>query len=105
MGLKQYDLINSFVVILHRAIDELIEGKRETSFWFPDQPLNVILRNEKNNRNGLLIIIGKKTYMVEKKEFFLEILSAADVFWELLAQCDVSVLERKNKIQEIRKKL
>ena len=47
----------------------------------------------------------KKTYMVEKKEFFLEILSAADVFWELLAQCDVSVLERKNKIQEIRKKL
>ena len=85
MGLKQYDLINRF--------------------WFPDQPLNVILRNEKNNRNGLLIIIGKKTYMVEKKEFFLEILSAADVFWELLAQCDVSVLERKNKIQEIRKKL
>ena len=52
-----------------------------------------------------MIIIGKKTYMVEKKEFFLEILSAADVFWELLAQCDVSVLERKNKIQEIIKKL
>ena len=85
------------------AIDELIEGKWETSFLFPDQPLNVILRND--NRNGLLIIIGKKTYMVEKKEFFLEILSAADVFWELLAQCDVSVLERKNKIQEIRRKL
>lgn len=94
-----------FVVAFLIVWDELIEGKRETSFWFPDQPLNVILRNEKNNRNGLLIIIGKKTYMVEKKEFFLEILSAADVFWELLAQCDVSVLERKNKIQEIRKKL
>lgn len=105
MGLKQYDLINHLWSYFIDAIDELIEGKRETSFWFPDQPLNVILRNEKNNRNGLLIIIGKKTYMVEKKEFFLEILSAADVFWELLAQCDVSVLERKNKIQEIRKKL
>ena len=51
-----------------------------------------------------MIIIGKKTYMV-KKEFFSEILSAADVFWELLAQCDIRVLERKNKIQEIRKKL
>ena len=105
MGLKQYDLINHLWSYFIDAIDELIEGKRETSFWFPDQPLNVILRNEKNNRNGLLIIIGKKTYMVEKKEFFLEILSAADVFWELFAQCDVSVLERKNKIQEIRKKL
>ena len=43
--------------------------------------------------------------LIEKNEFFFEILSAADVFWELLAQCDVSVLERKNKIQEIRKKL
>ena len=105
MGLEQWDLINYLWSYFIDAIDELIEGKRETSFWFPDQPLNVILRNEKNNRNGLLIIIGKKTYMVEKKEFFLEILSAADVFWELLAQCDVSVLERKNKIREIRKKL
>lgn len=60
----------------------------------------MILRNEKNNRNGLLIIIGKKTYMVEKKEFFLEILSAADVFWELLVQCDVSVLEKKIKYKK-----
>ena len=87
------------------AIDELIEGKWETSFLFPDQPLNVILRNEKRNQNGLLIIIGDKKYMVEKKEFFLALLSAADVFYQYLEQCDVSVLERKNKIREIRKKL
>ena len=32
-------------------------------------------------------------------------LSAADVFYQYLEQCDVSVLERKNKIREIRKKL
>lgn len=43
--------------------------------------------------------------MVEKKEFFLALLSAADVFYQYLEQCDVSVLERKNKIREIRKKL
>ena len=54
---------------------------------------------------GLLIIIGNKKYMVEKKEFFLALLSAADVFYQYLEQCDVSVLERKNKIREIRKKL
>lgn len=47
MGLKQYDLINHLWSYFIDVIDELIEGKRETSFWFPDQPLNVILRNEK----------------------------------------------------------
>ena len=63
------------------------------------------ISNEKRNQNGLLIIIGDKKYMVEKKEFFLALLSAADVFYQYLEQCDVSVLERKNKIREIRKKL
>lgn len=105
MGLEQWDLINHLWSYFIDAIDELIEGKWETSFLFPDQPLNVILRNEKRNQNGLLIIIGNKKYMVEKKEFFFALLSAADVFYQYLEQCDVSVLERKNKIREIRKKL
>lgn len=105
MGLEQWDLINHLWSYFIDAIDELIEGKWETSFLFPDQPLNVILRNEKRNQNGLLIIIGNKKYMVEKKEFFLALLSAADVFYQYIEQCDVSVLERKNKIREIRKKL
>lgn len=60
MGLEQWDLINHLWSYFIDAIDELIEGKWETSFLFPDQPLNVILRNEKRNQNGLLIIIGDK---------------------------------------------
>ena len=63
MGLEQWDLINHLWSYFIDAIDELIEGKWETSFLFPDQPLNVILRNEKRNQNGLLIIIGDKKYM------------------------------------------
>lgn len=39
------------------------------------------------------------------KYYTLALLSAADVFYQYLEQCDVSVLERKNKIREIRKKL
>lgn len=105
MGLKQWDLISHLWSYFIDAIDELIKGKWETSFLFPDQPLNVILRNEKKNPNGLLILIGDKKYMVEKKEFFVELLSAADIFYQFLAQCDVSVLERKNKIREIKNKL
>ena len=48
---------------------------------------------------------GQKIYGREKRSSFLALLSAADVFYQYLEQCDVSVLERKNKIREIRKKL
>lgn len=41
--------------------------------------------------------------MVEKKEFFLALLSAADVFYQYLEQCDVSVLERKIKYEKLEK--
>ncbi len=105
MGFKQWDLIDHLWSYFIDAIDEMIGGKQETSFLFPDQPLNVILRNENRNKNALLIIIGNKKYMVDKKDFFLELLSAGNVFYQFIVQCDVSVLERIDKIREIRKKL
>ena len=67
IGLEQWDLINH---LWSYFIDAMIGGKQETSFLFPDQPIKVKLRSEKRNRNGLLIIIGNKKYMVEKKTSF-----------------------------------
>ena len=105
LGLAQWDYVDQLWSYFIDALDEMAGGKQETSFCFPDQPLNVILRSEIRNRDGLLIIIGDKKYMLDKKEFFLKLLSAGDVFYQFFEQCDVSVMERKNKIQEIRKKL
>lgn len=101
MGFKQWDLVDQLWSYLIDAIDELICGKQETSFLFPDQPLKMILSTEKMNKNRLLIIIGENKYIVEKEEFIFELLSAASKFYEYLEQCDASVINRKNKIQEI----
>ena len=104
MGFKQWDLVEHLWSYLIDAIDDLICGKQETSFLFPDQPLKMTLSTKKMSRNRLLIIIGKNKYTVEKTEFFLEVLSAASKFYEYLVQCDASVMSRKNKIEEIREK-
>lgn len=101
MGFKQWDLVDQLWSYLIDAIDELICGKQETSFLFPDQPLKMTLSTEKMNKNRLLIIIGGNKYIVEKAEFLFELLSAASKFYEYLEQCDASVMNRKDKIQEL----
>lgn len=104
MGFKQWDLVDHLWSYLIDAIDDLICGKQETSFLFPDQPLKMTLSTKKMNKNRLLIMIGENKYIVEKGEFFGELLSAASKFYEYLVQCDASVMSRKNKIEEIRQK-
>ena len=101
MGFKQWDLIDHLWSYMIDAIDELICGKQEISFMFPDQPLKMTLSTERKNKNRLLITIGENKYTVEKAEFILELLFAASKFYEYLEQCDASVMNRKNKIQEI----
>lgn len=70
MGFKQWDLVEHLWSYLIDAIDELICGKQETSFLFPDQPLKMTLSTKKMSRNRLLIIIGENKYIVEKRNFF-----------------------------------
>ena len=69
MGLEQWDLINHLWSYFIDAIDELIEGKWETSFLFPDQPLNIEKR-KKESEWAFDNYRGQKIYGREKGVLF-----------------------------------
>ena len=104
LGLRHWDLVDQLWSYFIDAVEELLNGRQEAGFLFPDQPLSVELRVEKKNRDRLLINIGGKKYAVDKREFLSKLLSAAEIFYGFLGQCvDSSILLQK--VQKLRNHL
>lgn len=79
IGLKQWDLIDQLWIYLIDAIGEILNGKKEISFWFPDQPIEVKLFDFSNG-NVMLTIDNKKIFE-EKNYLFKQLLDAASSFF------------------------
>ncbi len=103
LGLEQWDLVDQLWSYLLDGMEELLDGKGETSFSFPDQPLEMAFKMVKGN--GLLIRVGTRKYIVDQKEFFSALLSAAEVFYGFLVQCDASALMQGDKVRLIKNKV
>ena len=62
LGFKQWDLIDQLWVYFINAIEELIENKKVTTFYFPDQPIEVQIAII-SQKQALLSIAEKKYYI------------------------------------------
>lgn len=103
LGFEHWDLVDHLWSYLVDAIEQLLYGKNQTSFLFPDQPLKLSFCIEKRNVSRLLLIVGKEKYVVDKKEFILELFSAANIFYEFAVKVDASALVKKERVQELEK--
>lgn len=101
LGFDEWDLVDQLWVYFIDAMDELLAGEKETEFLFPDQPIPVKFRIiEKGNWDTLLMTVGEKKCSVDKKEMFLELLSAADIFFRFTGDGGYH-----GKIQELKGKI
>lgn len=79
MGLEQWDLIDQLWTYFVDGICEVLNGKHESIFWFPDQPILVKFLDFSNGY--IMLMVGEKK-IVEEKNYLLEtLLKAANFFF------------------------
>lgn len=83
MGEKYWDDIDCLWMYFINAIKEIkVEGKKKSTFLFPDQPIKVSLEDKGYN---LKLSIANEEHII-KKEFFQEMLKGAKEFYTIIIE-------------------
>lgn len=82
LGFQHWDLVDQLWVYLITSVEQLIDGKQYFSFYFPDQPLKFEIKAISSTL--LLVSVDGKTCIVDRNEFFTQILEDARHFFFVL---------------------
>lgn len=102
LDFRCWDLVDQLWVYLIDAIYEMLNKKRETKFYFPDQPLEFKMK-EISDYN-ILLSVGEKKYNVNKRDFLTSLLDSAEKFFLILSKCREAKLVSQSKTELIKVK-
>lgn len=99
LDFRCWDLVDQLWVYLIDAIYEMLNEKRETKFYFPDQPLE--FKMKEISEYTILLSIKEKKYVVNKMDFLISLLDSAEKFFLILSKCNAEKLVSQSKTELI----
>lgn len=93
LDFRHWDLVDQLWAYLLNSTEELLAGCKETSFFFPDQPLEVKIKVIDNGQ--LYIRIGVHEYIADQKEFIDTIIRDGISFFTILGKYSIYHKQQK----------
>lgn len=102
LDFRYWDLVDQLWVYLIDAIYEMLNEKKETKFYFPDQSLE--FKMKEISEYTILLSVRETKYVVNKMDFLTSLLDNAEKFFLILSKCSTEKLVSQSKTELIKVK-